>query len=83
MNWYIICVGVCRRKVKFMKRFDISNARIEKGYTQEQFALKLGITKDHYAKIERGLSLPNVCTGLKICLHLGLEPFTTWLTIEK
>ncbi len=66
-----------------MKLLAIKNARIVKGYTQEEFSLKIGVTKDYYAKIERGVAKPNVYTGLKICLYLDLEPFTTWLTIEE
>lgn len=60
----------------------IRNSRISKGFTQESLAHLIGISKDHYAKIERGIAKPSVYIGLKICLHLEIEPFSTWLINE-
>lgn len=35
---------------------DLARARRSKGYTQQQVADKLGVTGNHYSKIERGVT---------------------------
>lgn len=53
----------------------LKSARLEKGWTQQQVADKLGITKGTYSNIERKQRNPSLKTALKIqkILHVPLE----------
>jgi repressor LexA len=42
-----------------MKRENLFNERKKNGWTQEQVAKKIGITKSAYAHIERGTKTPS------------------------
>jgi len=49
----------------------IREARTLKEYTQEEVARSAGITLRHYARIEKGESIPTVTVAIKICSFLG------------
>lgn len=51
----------------------LEKARLMKGATQESVAQASGITTAYYNRIEKGLYVPRVTTGLKICDFLGTD----------
>lgn len=51
----------------------IRELREQNDWTQEQMAEKLGITKNGYAKIERGESIPNLERLSEIATLFGVE----------
>ena len=55
----------------------IKKERIKAGYTQEQFAEKIGITPQHFSCIELGKSIPSLPVFFSISkvLNLTLEDF--------
>ena len=57
----------------------LETARRAKGYTLEVVAKSVGVDVSTYARIERGLIVPNVKTGLLICSELEISP-TKFLT---
>lgn len=51
----------------------IKKLREEHNWTQEEFAERIGMSKNGYAKIERGESSPNIERLEKIAHALGVE----------
>lgn len=51
----------------------IKKLREEHNWTQEEFAERIGMSKNGYAKIERGESSPNIERLEKIAQTLGVE----------
>ena len=51
----------------------IKKLREEHNWTQEEFAERIGMSKNVYAKIERGESSPNIERLEKIAHALGVE----------
>lgn len=77
-----------RKSVILLLRGDIMSTTIKeirrkKGYSQEFIARKLNISLRHYQKIENGDTIPNVITGLKLALILGVDPLTLFLYNNK
>lgn len=60
----------------------IKEYRIKNNLTQEAAARALDITLNHYQKIEKGTSTPNVLIGLKMSILFNADPFTLF-GIEK
>jgi len=56
-----------------MPPFDLKRARERAGLTQEELAEKIGITSNHYARLERGEFPLKRQTLLAICAALGLR----------
>lgn len=54
----------------------IKEYRIKNNLTQEAVARALDITLNHYQKIEKGTSIPNVHLGLNMSILLNVDPFT-------
>ena len=52
---------------------NIRDARIRKGWTQEQFAEKLGLSTSYIGLIERGYKLPKFETFIKIINQLDVS----------
>lgn len=52
---------------------NIRDARIRKGWTQEQFAEKLGLSTSYIGLIERGNKLPKFETFIKIINQLDVS----------
>ena len=53
----------------------IKTLRKEKGLTQLQVQMKLGIDQSNYSKIERGLLMPTVeqCIGLAMLFNTSID----------
>lgn len=51
----------------------ISKARREKGYTQEEMAIKLNISKSGYQKLEYGINKLTLTRFIQICKVLELD----------
>ena len=49
-----------------------------RGLTQEEIARLLNISLNHYYRIEKGKSLPNVVVGLKLAVILNIDPYILW-----
>lgn len=50
----------------------IKELRIKKGYTQEEMAEKVYISRPYYTNIERGVKIPNVILAGEIADVLGV-----------
>ena len=46
--------------------------RMEKGISQEEFALNIGLHRTYISQLERGLKSPSLRTIAKICDELGI-----------
>ena len=57
-----------------MKREKLIKKREEKGYTQEQVARAVGISKSHYSHIELGSRLPAYDIMMKIANFFNVKP---------
>lgn len=62
------------KRNQIMDRTWLERARREKGLTQQQVADAVHITVAGYNRIENGLYVPSVVTGLLICDKLGCSP---------
>ena len=51
---------------------NIQQARLRRGLTQEQVAVKLGLTQNHYGRFERGEIRPNIDRLFQICEILSV-----------
>ena len=58
---------------KYNFSLAVFNSRKEKGFTQEQAAEKLGISKRWFQKIEKGEKLPSPALLLKIIAVLEID----------
>lgn len=47
-------------------RKKLKSIRVEKGLTQEELALKVGISRAHCTKIEIGMSNPSLAVAMKL-----------------
>lgn len=57
----------------------IKEARVKKGYSQENLARLLEISVRTYQKIEAKEDyLPNIVTGLKLAKLLEVDPYEIW-----
>jgi transcriptional regulator with XRE-family HTH domain len=50
----------------------LKEARLKKGWTQDELAKKAGLGKNTYPKIERDISLPQPDTAISLIEALGL-----------
>ena len=50
---------------------NIKNKRTERGMTQENFAVEIGVGRSMVAQIERGSKIPNMLLGREIAKVLG------------
>ena len=50
----------------------LKKLRIEKGISQEEFALNIGLHRTYISQLERGLKSPSLRTIAKICEVLGI-----------
>ena len=51
----------------------LRNLRHERGFTQEEVALRADITTSYYGQIERGTANPSVALLEKICAVMGIS----------
>ena len=56
----------------------LKEARLQKGYTQEQIALKVGVAKSTYTGYEKGIREPNVNTIGKLMEELNVDANFLW-----
>lgn len=56
----------------------LKEARLKKGYTQEQIAEKVGVAKSTYTGYEKGNREPNVYTIWKLMEELGVDANFLW-----
>lgn len=63
----------------------LKKLRAEKGVSQEEFALRIGLHRTYISQLERGLKSPSLRTMEKICGELGvsLVAFMEHLEREK
>jgi len=54
-------------------RIWFKQAREDKGFTQEELAAKIGITRQHIGLIENGVVAPSVEVAKKIAAVLGFD----------
>ena len=54
-------------------RIWFKQTREEKGFTQEELAAKIGITRQHIGLIENGVVAPSVEVAKKIAAVLGFD----------
>ena len=54
-------------------RIWFKQTREDKGFTQEELAAKLGITRQHIGSIENGVVAPSVEVAKKIAAVLGFD----------
>lgn len=54
--------------------FRIMFKRKERGFSQEELAERIGLSKNHISNIERGKNIPTTTFILKICEVLGETP---------
>ena len=52
---------------------DLKVKRASKGYTQEELASLVGVTKEYYNMVENNKRTPSVSTAKKISEILGIE----------
>lgn len=52
---------------------NVRQARIEKGYSQEELAKFAGVTQQQISHIERGVKAPSLPVALKISELLGKD----------
>lgn len=52
----------------------LKEARLKKGWTQDELAKKAGLGKNTYPKIERGISRPDPLTIKKLLKVLDIKP---------
>lgn len=55
----------------------INKARRAKGYTQEEMAIKLNISKSGYKKLEYGINKLTLARFIQICSVLDLDAAAT------
>lgn len=56
-----------------MNTTDLVAIRRNKGFTQQELADKIGITRQQISAIETGQSLPSVSTAKKLAAELGIR----------
>lgn len=54
-----------------MKHDKLRKFRMAKGYTQTEFAKKVGIDRTYYNQIERGKVIPSIAILERIAAELG------------
>jgi len=52
--------------------FVLRKLRLAKGFSQEDFALNIGLHRTYISQLERGLKSPSLRTTKKICDELGI-----------
>ena len=52
---------------------ELSNARSDKGISQEELAAQAGVTREYISKLENNHSSPTVDTLLAICKALDIR----------
>lgn len=60
-------------KNKFNYGERLRQLRIERGFTQEEIALRADITTSYYGQLERGTANPTINTLTKICDVMGVS----------
>jgi Predicted transcriptional regulators len=67
------------------KRFGntLRKLRTEKGISQEDFALNIGLHRTYISQLERGLKSPSLRTIKMICSELGLSLTAFMEHLEK
>jgi len=56
-----------------MNTKDLITIRKSKGFTQQELADKVGITRQQISAIETGQSRPSVNTAMRIAAELGIQ----------
>lgn len=71
-------IGITYKEEKHMQQIgeNISKFRREQNMTQDEFALRLGVTPQAVSKWERGYSLPDVTLVVQICQLLKVRADT-------
>ena len=66
-----------------MVKVSLAGARISAGYTQEELAKKLGVTRNTVNKWENGKIKLNTTNLYAICLVTGFDPADIFLPTES
>jgi transcriptional regulator with XRE-family HTH domain len=56
--------------------------RVERGYSQEEFAYRSGIHRTYMTHVERGTKNPTLAVVAKIARALEVELSTIWIEVE-
>ncbi|MBS4008227.1 MAG: helix-turn-helix transcriptional regulator [Clostridium sp.] len=67
------------------KKFGVvlKKLRTDKGVSQEDFALNIGLHRTYISQLERGLKSPSLRTIEKICSELEISPSLLMQMIES
>lgn len=61
----------------------VRDMRVERGYSQEEFAYRSGIHRTYMTHVERGTKNPTLAVVAKIARALEVELSTIWLEVER
>jgi transcriptional regulator with XRE-family HTH domain len=61
----------------------IRDMRVERGYSQEEFAYRAGIHRTYMTHVERGTKNPTLGVVAKIAHALDVELSAIWLEVER
>jgi transcriptional regulator with XRE-family HTH domain len=61
---------------------NVARLRIQKGFSQEEFAFKCGVHRTYIGAIERGEKSPTLNTILKISRGLNLKMSELWEAMQ-
>jgi transcriptional regulator with XRE-family HTH domain len=59
---------------------ELRKTRCRAGLTQEELALRAGISREYVSILERNRKSPTVATLMRVCNALGIQ---TWRVIRK
>lgn len=57
--------------------------RVERGYSQEEFAYRCGIHRTYMTHVERGTKNPTLAVVAKIARGLSVELSAIWVEVER
>jgi transcriptional regulator with XRE-family HTH domain len=61
----------------------IRQARLKAGFTQEDLASKVRLSREYVSLLERGKRTPTVTVFIRLCRALGLSPADLIVQVEK
>ena len=61
----------------------VRDLRVERGFSQEEFAYRAGIHRTYMTHVERGTKNPTIAVVAKIARALEVELSTIWFEVER
>lgn len=65
---------LCGKQGRSCFSLKLSDARKNKGYSQEKLSREINVSLKHYQNIEHGITTPTVTIALHICEILDVDP---------